>query len=176
MSSGAVCESWGGRPGLPVPNSPYGLCGHKATLDLVKKNKEKKEEEDPLHTHPRHRTMPEDMALNSTSRLPRNLTQKHTHTHTHTYTCIQTDTLSHTCTHTHMHTHTPPSTHTLAHKQNNNNTHTHSDTQTYPKSVFMGLSSGWWKALLQACVMWLTMVARSSKFMFLCAPIVDTCS
>ena len=28
-SSGAVCESQGGRPGLPVPNSPYGLCGRK---------------------------------------------------------------------------------------------------------------------------------------------------
>ena len=22
----------GGRPGLPVPNSPYGLCGRKAAL------------------------------------------------------------------------------------------------------------------------------------------------
>ena len=53
QSSGAVCESRGGRPGLPVPNSselrscvkvevavqgslfvpnsPYGLCGRKAT-------------------------------------------------------------------------------------------------------------------------------------------------
>ena len=28
-----VCESRGGRPGLPVPNSPYGLCGRKATLN-----------------------------------------------------------------------------------------------------------------------------------------------
>ena len=27
-----LCESRGGRPGLPVPNSPYGLCGRKATL------------------------------------------------------------------------------------------------------------------------------------------------
>ena len=26
-------ESRGGRPGLPVPNSPYGLCGRKATLN-----------------------------------------------------------------------------------------------------------------------------------------------
>ena len=26
------CESRGGRPGLPVPNSPYGLCGRKAVL------------------------------------------------------------------------------------------------------------------------------------------------
>ena len=29
-----LCESRGGRPGLPVPNSPYGLCGRKATLKL----------------------------------------------------------------------------------------------------------------------------------------------
>ena len=27
-----LCESRGGRPGLPVPNSPYGFCGRKATL------------------------------------------------------------------------------------------------------------------------------------------------
>ena len=27
-------KSRGGRPGLPVPNSPYGLCGQKATLNL----------------------------------------------------------------------------------------------------------------------------------------------
>ena len=27
-----LCESRGGRPGLSVPNSPYGLCGRKATL------------------------------------------------------------------------------------------------------------------------------------------------
>ena len=27
-----LCESRGGCPGLPVPNSPYGLCGRKATL------------------------------------------------------------------------------------------------------------------------------------------------
>ena len=29
-----LCESRGGRPGLPVPNisdNPYGLCGRKAT-------------------------------------------------------------------------------------------------------------------------------------------------
>ena len=24
----------GGRPGFPVPNGPYGLCGRKATLNL----------------------------------------------------------------------------------------------------------------------------------------------
>ena len=27
-----LCESRGGRPGFPVPNSPYSLCGRKATL------------------------------------------------------------------------------------------------------------------------------------------------
>ena len=26
--------SRGGRPGLPVPNSPYGLCGRKATINV----------------------------------------------------------------------------------------------------------------------------------------------
>ena len=29
-----MCKSRGGRPGLPVPNSPDGLYGHKATLNL----------------------------------------------------------------------------------------------------------------------------------------------
>ena len=29
-----MCESRGARPGLPVPNSPLGLCGRKATLNL----------------------------------------------------------------------------------------------------------------------------------------------
>ena len=28
-----LCESRDGRPELPVPNSPYGLCGRKATLE-----------------------------------------------------------------------------------------------------------------------------------------------
>ena len=28
-----LCESRGGRPELPVPNSPYGLCGRKAALN-----------------------------------------------------------------------------------------------------------------------------------------------
>ena len=28
-----LCESRGGRSGLPVRNSPYGLCGRKATLN-----------------------------------------------------------------------------------------------------------------------------------------------
>ena len=34
LQSSELCESGGGRPGLPVPNSPYGLCGCKATLNL----------------------------------------------------------------------------------------------------------------------------------------------
>ena len=29
-----LCESRGGRLGLPVPNSPYGLLGRKATLGI----------------------------------------------------------------------------------------------------------------------------------------------
>ena len=29
-----LCESRGGRPELPIPDSPYGLCGHKVTLSL----------------------------------------------------------------------------------------------------------------------------------------------
>ena len=34
LSELELCESRGGRPGLPVPNSPeYGLCGRKATLN-----------------------------------------------------------------------------------------------------------------------------------------------
>ena len=28
-----LCEGRGGRPGLPVPNSPYGLYGRKATFE-----------------------------------------------------------------------------------------------------------------------------------------------
>ena len=32
-ATASVCESGGGRPGLPVPDSPYGLCGRKATLN-----------------------------------------------------------------------------------------------------------------------------------------------
>ena len=30
-----LCDSRGGRPGLPVPNSPYGLCGRKATFNSL---------------------------------------------------------------------------------------------------------------------------------------------
>ena len=33
-----LCESGGDRPGLPVPNSPYGFCGRKATLNLNHQN------------------------------------------------------------------------------------------------------------------------------------------
>ena len=29
-----LCESGGGRPGLPVPNKPDGFCGRTATLKL----------------------------------------------------------------------------------------------------------------------------------------------
>ena len=36
-----LCESRGGRPGLPVPNSLYGLCGRKATLEDVHLTKRK---------------------------------------------------------------------------------------------------------------------------------------
>ena len=33
-----MCQSRGGRPRLPVPNIPYGLCGRKTTVEeeLVK--------------------------------------------------------------------------------------------------------------------------------------------
>ena len=40
-----LCESGGGRPGLPVYNSPYGLCGRKATSG------EEEEEEVQLTSH-----------------------------------------------------------------------------------------------------------------------------
>ena len=33
-SAQELCERRGGRPGLTVPNGPYGLCGRKATLNL----------------------------------------------------------------------------------------------------------------------------------------------
>ena len=35
-----LCESGGGRPGLPDPNSPYGLCGSKATTELELRHSE----------------------------------------------------------------------------------------------------------------------------------------
>ena len=34
VSAQELCESGGGHPGLLVTNSSYGLCGHKATLNL----------------------------------------------------------------------------------------------------------------------------------------------
>ena len=37
-----LCESRGGRPGLPVPNSPCDLCGRKSTLDLNWPNRAQK--------------------------------------------------------------------------------------------------------------------------------------
>ena len=33
-----LCESGSGHPGLPVPNSPYGLCGRKVTLNWTELN------------------------------------------------------------------------------------------------------------------------------------------
>ena len=33
FQSSGVCESRGSRPGLPVPDSPYGLRGREATLN-----------------------------------------------------------------------------------------------------------------------------------------------
>ena len=35
-----LCENRGGRPGVPVPNSPYGLCGCKATLNSLVRGQE----------------------------------------------------------------------------------------------------------------------------------------
>ena len=34
-----LCESRDDRPGLPVPNKPYGFCGRKATLNQPEKEK-----------------------------------------------------------------------------------------------------------------------------------------
>ena len=42
IRSQELCESGGGRPGLPVLNSPYGLCARKATLKKKKKKKKKR--------------------------------------------------------------------------------------------------------------------------------------
>ena len=33
LQSSELCGSRGGRPGLPIPNSSYGICGRKATLN-----------------------------------------------------------------------------------------------------------------------------------------------
>ena len=56
-SSGPVCESRGGRPGLPVPNKPDGLCGRKATL---KRNRERWI----YICHPEGRTFSRSLTLN----------------------------------------------------------------------------------------------------------------
>ena len=40
VRSQELCESRGGRPGLPVPNGPYGLCGRKATLNSLVRGQE----------------------------------------------------------------------------------------------------------------------------------------
>ena len=36
--TGELCESGGGRPGLPVPNSPSVLCGHKSYTEVGRQN------------------------------------------------------------------------------------------------------------------------------------------
>ena len=41
-----LCESRGGRPGLPVHYSPYGLCGQSSKATLKKKKKKEEEEEE----------------------------------------------------------------------------------------------------------------------------------
>ena len=46
-----LCENRGGRPGLPVVNSPYGLCERKATLNFTVK---------PLRERERHRQRQRD--------------------------------------------------------------------------------------------------------------------
>ena len=40
-----LCASRGGRPELPVPDSPYGLCGCKATLEEEDTGEKKKHEQ-----------------------------------------------------------------------------------------------------------------------------------
>ena len=35
QESKELCERRGGRPKLPVPNSPYGLCGRERALEEV---------------------------------------------------------------------------------------------------------------------------------------------
>ena len=43
-----LCESWGGRPGIPIPNGLYGLCGRKATLNFI--------QSEPPHATPKWQT------------------------------------------------------------------------------------------------------------------------
>ena len=37
-----MCKSWGGRPGLPVPNSPHGLCGRESNTQTTAQQKDGK--------------------------------------------------------------------------------------------------------------------------------------
>ena len=39
-----LCKSRGGRPGLPVPNSPYGLRGRKTTLNSLNSSSNRAQE------------------------------------------------------------------------------------------------------------------------------------
>ena len=55
-----LCKK-GGGPGLPVPNSPYGLCGRKATLKKKKKKqkkKKKKKKKKLVYTQPHSKPCP----------------------------------------------------------------------------------------------------------------------
>ena len=36
-----LCENGGGRPELPLPNSPHGIGGRKATFEELKRSKNK---------------------------------------------------------------------------------------------------------------------------------------
>ena len=38
LQNSGVVRTRGGRPGLPVPNKPYGFCGRKATLDRTEQH------------------------------------------------------------------------------------------------------------------------------------------
>ena len=46
-----LCESGGGRPGLPVPNSPYGLCGRNATLREIMNERQNEARENHSENH-----------------------------------------------------------------------------------------------------------------------------
>ena len=45
LTAQELCESGGGRPGLPVPNKPYGLCARKATSNQRTKQQTAKHKE-----------------------------------------------------------------------------------------------------------------------------------
>ena len=103
-----LCESGGGRPGPPVPNSPYGLCGRKAPAvedgddsDAEALTLSQRSGQLITHAHTHARTS------------PRTHTYIHVHAYIHTHTLART----HACMHTHTHTHTPVSyTHLRAHE------------------------------------------------------------